>query len=150
MLKRTIKEAVESNSTIDHLYKEIYSSRTPRTEDYFKATCPIPNLPIQIVNITDNIVTIYDQSAGGNIDYKIADLPLVKVKLDPSELICTQNTLNSAKYSIFADKEAEKGDKPILILKLDGKTYLLDGHHRYVGRMIKGAESFISARVLSL
>ena len=66
-------------------------------------------------------------------------LPTKKVKV--SELIAMQNRVNNAKVNAIRES-MDKAQKAPLVVSLNGKLYIADGHHRATALWLTGAEEF--------
>ncbi len=75
-------------------------------------------------------------------------IPPTKIKLE--NVVATQETVNTDRVQELADDPTKGGDKPIYVVKKDGKQYIVNGHHRVAGLLVKGEHPEINAHVLDL
>ncbi|WEX10288.1 XkdF-like putative serine protease domain-containing protein [Chelativorans sp. AA-79] len=64
-------------------------------------------------------------------------LPATSVKLD--ELTAMQNRVDTAKVKAIAEKGAEGGKLPVVV-KINGRLWIADGHHRLTAAWLNGDE----------
>lgn len=68
------------------------------------------------------------------------DLPEVTLKI--ADLIATQDRIDPAKAEAMAEApEGSGAGKPPVVVTIDGKHYVADGHHRAAAAWLKGEES---------
>jgi phage gp29-like protein len=73
--------------------------------------------------------------------------PLERLRI--KDLTFTQPRVNMGKVKAIAEKSKEKRNKAIMVVRANGKNYVMDGHHHVASRALRGKE-YIDARVMSV